>query len=201
MSSSPGEVTRLLHALGTEAPEEAAFGQLFDLVYDELRRQAHRQRAGWASARTLNTTALVHEAYAKLVGGADVAFESRAHLLAVSARAMRQVLLDYAKAQRAQKRGGGRDRVTLLEDGPGLGTDEPTSRLFALEGALARLSVMSEEAARIVECRFFAGMSVEETAAALGLSESTVKRRWRTARAWLYRTLADESLAGDDDPS
>ena len=195
MSAAPSEVTRLLDALRDESLRDeslhdASFDRLFALVYDELHRQAHRQRAGWANARTLDTTALVHEAYAKLVGGADLAFESRAHLLAVAAKAMRQVLLDYAKAQRAQKRGGGYDRVTLNEER--VAPDEPTSRLFALEAALERLGAMSPEAARIVECRFFGGMSVEETAEALGLSDSTVKRRWRTARAWLYRALADD---------
>ncbi len=111
MSASPGEVTLLLGTLHDEAQSETALDHLFALLYDELHRQAHRQRAGWAAARTLNTEALVHEAYAKIGGGADLAFESRAHLLAVASKAMRQVLLDYAKAQRAQKRGG--DRVTL----------------------------------------------------------------------------------------
>ena len=194
MPTPSGDVTHLLDALrGDESG--AAFGELFGLVYDELHRQAHRQRAGWHNARTLNTTALVHEAYAKLVDGADVPFESRAHLLAVSAKAMRQVLLDYVKAQRAQKRGGDRDRVTL-DDGLAA-VEEETARLFDLEQALDALHTMSPEAARIVECRFFGGMSVEETAEALGLSESTVKRRWRTARAWLRRELGDQTPADE----
>ena len=188
MPPPSGDVTRLLDAMRSDADGEA-FGELFGLVYDELHRQAHRQRAGWHNARTLNTTALVHEAYAKLVDGADVPFESRSHLLAVAAKAMRQILLDYVKAQRAQKRGGDRDRVTL-DDGLAIAEDE-TVRLLALDQALDTLHAMSPEAARIVECRFFGGMSVEETAEALGVSDSTVKRRWRTARAWLHRELTD----------
>ena len=190
MASSSGEVTRLLDAMHDgrrPGARDEAFGELFEIVYDELHRQAQRQRAGWHNARTLNTTALVHEAYAKLVEGADVRFESRAHLLAVAAKAMRQILLDYVKAQQAQKRGGDRDRVTL-DDGLAV-SDEETTQLLALDQALERLQAMSPEAARIVECRFFGGMSVEETAEALGVSESTVKRRWRTARAWLHREL------------
>lgn len=194
MSTTSGEVTRLLEAMRGDA-HDAAFAELFGLVYDELHRQAHRQRAGWHNARTLNTTALVHEAYAKLVDGADVSFESRAHVLAVAGKAMRQILLDYVKAQRAQKRGGDRDRVTLDE---GLAVEEDeTVRLLALEQALETLHEMSPEAARIVECRFFAGMSVEETAEALGVSASTVKRRWRTARAWLHRELKETPPTGE----
>jgi RNA polymerase sigma factor (TIGR02999 family) len=186
MATSSGEVTRLLDAMRADDGDEA-FGELFGLVYDELHRQAHRQRAGWYNARTLNTTALVHEAYAKLVDGADVPFESRAHLLAVAAKAMRHILLDYVKARQAQKRGGDRDRVTL--DAGLAVSEEETTQLLALEQALERLQEMSAEAARIVECRFFGGMSVEETAEALGVSASTVKRRWRMARAWLHREL------------
>ncbi len=192
LATSSGEVTRLLDEVSgqVDGVSNAAMDRLFMLVYDELRRQAHRQRGGWMAARTLNTTALVHEAYEKLLGAADVGFSSRAHFMAVAARAMRQILLDYAKAQRAQKRGGDRDRVSLgdfqmAEVAPDPGYD----RLIALDDALERLRVFNPDGARVVECRFYAGMTVEETAAALGVSEPTGKRRWRTARAWLYREL------------
>ncbi len=197
MPTSSGEVTRLLDALRDESlrddvQQDAAFDRLFALVYDELHLQAHRQRAGWANARTLNTTALVHEAYAKLADAEGLSFESRSHLLGVAAKAMRQVLLDYVKAQNALKRGGDRDRVTMADDHAV--EDEQSARLFALEDALEQLGAMSPEAARVVECRFLAGMSVEETAEALGISDSTVKRRWRTARAWLHRVLTGSDL-------
>jgi RNA polymerase sigma factor (TIGR02999 family) len=165
--------------------------RLFGLAYDDLLRHAHRQRLGWAGAHTVNTTALVHEAYEKLAGAADLSFQNRAHFLAVAARAMRQVLLDYAKGQHAQKRGGGRDRVSLgdaelAEVAPEVRVDH----LLTLHDALERLSAFNPEGAHVVECRFYGGMTVEETAAALGVSEPTVKRRWRAARAWLHRELA-----------
>jgi len=193
LSGTSGEVTRLLEEVGRDGQAVAGDGpmdRLFLLVYDELHRQAHRQRAGWVAARTLNTTALVHEAYEKLLGASDVGFKSRAHFLAVAARAMRQILLDYAKGQRAQKRGGDRDRVSLGDHQMAEIAPEPDfERLIALDDALSRLKSFNVDGARVVECRFYAGMTVEETAAALGVSEPTVKRRWRSARAWLHQEL------------
>jgi RNA polymerase sigma factor (TIGR02999 family) len=193
LMNAAGEITQLLDEIGESSGRSispAAMDRLFALVYEELHSQAHRQRAGWLSARTLNTTALVHEAYEKLMGASEVAFSSRAHFLAVSARAMRQILLDYAKSQRAQKRGGDRDRVSLGDWQLAEVAPEPAfDRLIALDDALTRLKSFNPEGARVVECRFFAGMTVEEAAAALGVSEPTVKRRWRSARAWLLREL------------
>jgi len=197
--NAASEITQLLEQISSssdQAGSSSSMDRLFVLVYEELHNQAHRQRGGWVAARTLNTTALVHEAYEKLMGAADVAFSSRAHFLAVSARAMRQILLDYAKAQRAQKRGGDRDRVSLgdwqqaeVASGPAF------ERIIALDDALQRLKRFNPEGARVVECRFFAGMTVEEAAEALGVSEPTIKRRWRSARAWLLRELEGDFIA------
>jgi RNA polymerase sigma-70 factor, ECF subfamily len=200
MTSAPtsGEVTMLLEEIGRSdggAGSDGAIDRLFMLVYDELHNQAHRQRAGWVAARTLNTTALVHEAYEKLLGASEVGFKNRAHFLAVSARAMRQILLDYAKSQRAQKRGGDRDRVTLGDFQQAEVAPEPEyERIIALDDALNKLKQFNPDGARVVECRFYAGMTVEEAAAALGVSEPTVKRRWRSARAWLHRELEGRAI-------
>ena len=191
------EAEDLLLSLGRG---EAPSGALFDRLYADLRRIAHRHRARWVGDETLNTTALVHEAYLKLDGaGAKLAVESRAHLLAVASRAMRQVLLSYAEAQNAQKRGGGADRVSLDE---GLVaaplTEAQADRASALEGALRKLEAVDARAARVVECRFFGGLSVDETAEALGVSEATVSRAWRTARAWLYGELKSDATGAWD---
>ncbi|MEM6785257.1 MAG: ECF-type sigma factor [Bacteroidota bacterium] len=188
--TSPAEVTRLLHA--AQAGDPLALERLFPLVYDELRALAHRQRGGWSGQRTLNTTALVHEAYIRLQDGAQGSgFESRAHFLGVAAKAMRHILVDYARRQGAQKRGGDQHRVDL--DAPGLSIANPDgpalTDLLALDAALDRLAEQDARAAQIVECRFFADMTIEETAAAVGVSTPTVKRSWRMAQAWLYREM------------
>ncbi|MEL6616194.1 MAG: ECF-type sigma factor [Bacteroidota bacterium] len=189
-----GDVTRLLDALRRgEADSEALFRRL----YDELRTLAHHHRARWRGNETLNTTALVHEAYFKLIGSVDD-FENRSHVLGVASRAMRQVLVTYAEAQRAQKRGGGVPNLSLDEavagNASGLLTDEQADTIAALDEALDRLARADERAARVVECRFFGGMTVEETAEALGLSVATVGRSWRAARAWLYGELKPTPL-------
>ncbi|MEM8559810.1 MAG: sigma-70 family RNA polymerase sigma factor [Bacteroidota bacterium] len=187
------EVTRLLHA--AQAGDDTALERLFPLVYDELRALARRQRGGWRGQQTLNTTALVHEAYLRLQEGASTAegggFENRAHFLGVAAKAMRHILVDYARRQQAQKRGGDQHRVDL--DAPGLSIANPDgpalTDLLALDGALDRLAERDARAAQIVECRFFADMTIEETAAVVGVSTPTVKRSWRMAQAWLYREM------------
>lgn len=190
--ASPGDVTRLLDALRRgEADSDA----LFHRLYDELRRLARHHRARWNGNDTLNTTALVHEAYFKLVGSVE-GFENRSHVLGIASRAMRQVLVTYAEGQRAQKRGGGVPNLSLEDaEGDPLLTDEQAETITALDEALARLARADERAARVVECRFFGGMSVEETAEALELSVATVGRSWRAARAWLYGELKPEALA------
>ena len=170
-----------------------AFDELFPLVYEELRRVAHAQRRRLEGHATLNTTALVHEAYLKLSGTAEPDWESRAHMLSVAAKAMRQILIDDARTRSAKKRGGARAQVSLDRldlQGPGLelSGDQPET-LMALDESLARLADVNERHHRIVECRFFGGMTIPDTAAALGLSHATVERGWAVARAWLYRDM------------
>jgi RNA polymerase sigma factor (TIGR02999 family) len=188
MSAYPdGAITGLLRA--ASAGDASALDRLLPVVYDELRRLAHRVRAG-RSGETLRTTALVHEAYLKLVPSADLDWQSRAHFFAVTARAMRQVLVGAARERLAAKRGGGEWAVTLDE----VAQVAPVraERMLALDEALARLAALDERQARIVECRFFTGLTVEETAAVLGLSTPTVKRDWRAARAWIAAELGPD---------
>ena len=190
--SCPGEpppaqdasVTQLLHAAAEG--EGAAVERLFALVYDELRRMARAVRYGRAG-QTLNTTVLVHEAYLKLTPFDGVAWKDRVHFFRVAARAMRQVLVNAAHRRVAQKRGGGQWAVTF--DDALMAAPVPSEQLIALDEALRRLEALDARQAAIVEYRFFAGMTVEETAEALGVSAPTVKRDWRAARAWLAREL------------
>jgi RNA polymerase sigma factor (TIGR02999 family) len=173
--------------------DEAAVGDLFALVYDELKDVARGQRLRQREV-TLNTTALVHEAFVKLARPDSIGVRDRSHFLAVAATAMRQILIDHARGRLAAKRGGGQTPVPLheleaaLAAGPSF--DDSTAQvLVALDRSLGRLSLLSERQGRVVECRFFGGMSIEETAAALGTSPATVKRDWALAQAWLYRDL------------
>jgi len=196
MSGSHHEaVGRLLAQL--REGDEQAFDQLLPLVYDELRRLAEQQRRRWRGDDTLNTTALVHEAYLRLAGQSAPAWGSEAHFLAVASRAMRQILLDYAKRKQRTKRGGQLRRVPLHEIEAALKTgadasDAGVESLVALDDALRRLDRESPRQSRIVECRFFGGMGIAETAEALEISPATVKRGWAMAQAWLYRELARE---------
>jgi RNA polymerase sigma factor (TIGR02999 family) len=189
--TSPPSIGPLLRELRDGNP--AAFNELLPLVYDELHRLAERQRRRWQGDETLDTTALVHEAYLKLAGQQAPEWETRAHFLAVAATAMRQIHIDYAKRKCAAKRGGLQPRVPLHEVESalqgGAASDGGEEGLVALDDALRRLGRVNERQMRIVECRFFAGMSIEETAEALGLSPATVKRGWAVAQAWLYRDL------------
>ena len=189
MPPSPNhDVTLLLDALRRgETVDDAA---LLRPLYDELYALARQHRARWRGNDTLNTTALVHEAYLKLVGSEGADFDGRAHFLAVASKAMRHVLISYAEKQAAQKRGGGQADIPL--DEALLVAQEDADELLALEEALVRLEKADARAARIVECRFFGGLSAEETADALGISTATVTRGWRAARAWLYGELRRE---------
>lgn len=176
------------------AGKQGAFDELMPLVYDELHQLAARQRRRWQGNETLDTTGLVHEAYLKLAGQDAPDWQNRAHFLGVAATAMRQILIDYAKRKSAARRGGQQPHLAIHEMESALADpapcrDTPEEILLALDEALHRLERWSPRQMRIVECRFFSGMTVEETAEALGVSPATVKRGWATAQAWLYRSL------------
>ncbi|MFP3939113.1 MAG: sigma-70 family RNA polymerase sigma factor [Thermoanaerobaculia bacterium] len=192
----PGEITRLLHA--ARDGDRAAFDSLVPHVYDTLRRIAGARVRAEGRENSLNPTALVHEAYLKLVGLDRIQWQSRAQFFAIAARAMRQILVDHALARQAQKRGGDRVRVTLDETLRAAGPRP--QEILALEDALARLERQNERRARVVVCRFFGGMEVRETAEALEISQATVKREWAAARAWLNREL-DPELSRDRNPN
>ena len=163
--------------------EDRAAGDLYDAVYDELRRLARRVRSG-GSPETLNTTALVHEAYLKMADSSGYA--DRAHFLGVAAKAMRHVVIDHVRRRQADKRGAGAEVMPLRDTLVGTGADED---LLALDEALERFARVDARGARVIECRFFGGLTIEETAATLGVSTPTVERSWRAARAWLVREL------------
>lgn len=181
----PTEVTRLLQkARGGDAH---ALDELYPLVYQDLRGVAHRALIGSRPGDTLNTTALVHEAYLKLHGASAFQPQDRRHFFAVASRAMRQIIVDHARGRAAQKRGGEFQRVDL--DAATISTDDSGAAVLALEEALQKLATLDERLARVVELRFFGGLSVEETAEVLEVDPRTVKRDWRKARAVLYLTL------------
>ena len=182
----PGDVTRLLGVANDGDPE--AIRAVFALLHGRLRDIAHRQLAREEGGHTLETDGLVHEAFLRLLGVERVRWHDRQHLLAMASRMMRRVLIDYADRRRAQKRGGGEMPVTL--DEAMLAVETHADDLRMLDEALARLEAVNPRYSRVVECRFFAGLSVEETAEVLALSPATVKRDWTAARAWLNRELA-----------
>lgn len=190
-----GEITQLLKAHASGNPE--ALDELFPLVYDELRRMARRRMRGERNGHTWGTTALVHEAYLKLVDFDRIDWQDRNHFFAIASRVMRNVLVDYAVKRNAEKRGGDRDRVPLREEDA---VDEADlADVLAVHQALKRLEKMDERQAQVVECRFFGGLTIDETAEALDISPATVGRDWRVARAWLNRELTNEEEDSNDE--
>lgn len=188
---NPQDITGYLEAWRNG--DQAAFDRLLELVHAELRRLARLQMRRERPGHTLDPTALVNEAYMRLAGRADVPWRDRAHFFAVCAQVMRHVLVDHARARGREKRGG--DAVRIPLEGPALLTPNRAEELVALDAALQDLEAVDPRKGRIVELRYFAGLSVEETAEVLGVSPATVGREWRQARAWLYRALAE---GGDD---
>ena len=188
MTSRPttvDDVTRLIQA--ARAGDQQALASLMPLVYDELRRIARNQVRRERPGQTLQPTALVHEAWLRLMSSRGLSPENRAHFLGIAANAMRQILVERARARNAQKRDGKRHRLTL-DEGMLRDAGRPID-IEALDEALTRLSESQPEYARIVELRFFAGLTVEEAAEALNISPATLKRRWTLAKAWLLREL------------
>jgi RNA polymerase sigma factor (TIGR02999 family) len=185
------EATKIVNALG--AGDRSRADRLIELVYDELRSLAGRFMAQEGIGHTLQPTALVNEAFLKLIKQDEVDWQGRSHFLAIGAQAMRRILVDYARTKKRQKRGGGLQRVELTDElvfSTGRSED-----VLALDTALEELAKLNPRQAQIVELRFFAGMSIDEIAAALGLSKRTVERNWTMVRAWLRQKLAEESEA------
>lgn len=188
MAASPQEVTQLL--IDWRSGDQSALDKLMLLVYDELHALARRYMKQERGDHTLQTTALVNEAYLKLVGGQTPDWQNRAHFFGVAAQVMRHLLIDHARSKRYARRGGSTVRITLDDNvaaSPGESID-----LLALDEVLDRLDAIDERKRRIVELRYFSGLSVEETAEVLGLSVITIKREWLKAKAWLYRELNQE---------
>ena len=193
--TSPDDITQRLRL--AQEGDRGALDEVFALVYDELHRLAKSQRRRWSGDATLDTTALVHEAYLKLVGHSAAAWNAGGIFLAVAARARRHLLVNYAERCRAAKRGGGARHVSLedREADPAFSADfnpvseEVADELIALHEALERLGVVNERQVRVVEARFYVGLSIDETAQALGISPATVKRDWQVASAWLHREI------------
>lgn len=184
MLSQP-KTTQLLREV--RGGSRTAFDDLYAHVYDDLRVAAHQRLARYRSGQTLNTTALVHEAYLRLVDQSQMEWEDRAHFLALASRAMRFILIDHVRARTAQKRGGGDEPIPL--DEVQVAVEEQATDLLALNDALEQLAEYSARLAQLVEYRFFGGLTYDEIASVTGMSVPTVKRDWARARAWLFRTM------------
>lgn len=184
---TPEDITGLLKAL--RKGDSGALDRLLPLVYDELHRIAHRELSRRGAGATLRTTGLLHEAYVKLADQSSVEVEDRAHFLALAATAMRHIIIDYARAQRTLKRGGAWRRISLDETVPA--TEDRLDQVIELDEALERLARFDRRLCKVVECRFFGGMTVQETAAALGIAPRSVDRSWQKAKAWLLREMGE----------
>jgi RNA polymerase sigma factor (TIGR02999 family) len=188
-AGNPTEVSRLL--LAVQAGDESALARLMPLVYHELHQLARRHMGGERTGHTLQTTALIHEAYLRLVG-ADVRWEGRVHFFAVAANTMRRILVDHARGRLRSKRGGGGVPVTL--ENIAVVAADPGEDMIALDTALERLAAFDVRKARVVELHYFGGLTYDEAASALGISAATVDRDLRLAKAWLYRELRPAEL-------
>ena len=185
---SPQEITRLLVAWSDG--DESALEDLTPLVHEELHRLAHHYMSPERAGHTLQTSALVNEAYVRLIDWKNVRWQSRAHFFGVSAQLMRRILVDFARSRRYQKRGGGEPLVAL--DDVALMSDKKGADLVALDEALRSLAELDARQSKVVELRFFGGLSIEEAAEVLKVSAGTVRRDWSLARAWLHRELASD---------
>jgi RNA polymerase sigma-70 factor, ECF subfamily len=185
MTQSPQQTTQLLVAWGRG--DQAARDELMPLVYEELRRLAHHYMKQERPDHTLQTSALVHEAYVRLVGQKEIHWQNRAHFFGIAARLMRQILVDYARKRRYAKRGGDERRVSL--DEANILSKERAADVVALDEALKSLAEIDPRQSQIVELRFFGGLSIEETAEVLGVSPGTVMADWTIAKAWLHRAI------------
>ncbi len=185
-----GQITRLLASV--REGDRHAIDLVFNLVYAELHTAARRQLAKIRPGQTLNTTMLVHEAYLKLVDSAQVNWADRSHFFAVASKAMRQIIIDYARWASRKKRGGGVHKISL--DGIDVADEERAGELVALDAALTQLETFSAPLARLVELRFFGGLTIEQTADALRLQPHQIKREWRKARAFLFQAIQDQDL-------
>lgn len=197
MPSDQDNVTQLL--LEWSAGNEQVLEEMLPLIYDELRRLAHhflyRERPG----HTLQTTALVHEAYLKLIDQKDARWQNRAHFFAIAAQAMRRILMDSARRHVAEKRGGGGEKLSLAEVASI--SPEPNTNLLALDEALHALAEIDPQQSHIIELRYFGGLTIEETAEVMKLSPATIKREWAMARAWLHQALKDNAVDQTGDRS
>lgn len=185
MSRSTHQITQLLHQW--REGDGAALEELMPLIYGELHRLAHRYMKRERMGQTLQTTALINEAYLRLAGSDSAEWKDRVHFFSVAARIMRHLLVDRARSRNFAKHGGGAQQVTL-DDAAAISVQQSTE-LLALDEALRKLATFDERKSRLVELRYFGGLSVEETAEALGVSEITVKREWLKTKAWLYREM------------
>jgi len=182
---STSEVTRLLYLWS--GGDRAALESLMEVVYAELRRLAHSYLRRERRGNTLQSTALVHEAYLRLIDQKNVTWQNRAHFFGIAAHMMRRILVDHARSRQASKRGGGISMLALEE--ADVGSGPPALDLVVLDQALEGLAGIDPQQSRIVELRFFAGLSIDETAEVLKISPATVKREWAMAKAWLYREM------------
>jgi len=186
MTQDPHEVTQLL--IQWSNGDKAALNKLMPLIYDELRRLARHYMSRERPGHTLQTTALVNEAYVRLVNRKGVHWQNRAHFFAIAAQLMRSILVDHARSHAYAKRGGGARKIAL--DEALAVSQQRAADVVALDDALKRLAEIDPEQSRIVELKFFGGLTIEETAEVLGLSPATIKREWSTAKAWLYHELS-----------